>query len=133
MENEIRTVAIWGYSDDIIYFENVDKAIDNTEEDDPMFDVMCRGKAGEFSANMFGEDRDRPTFVLANRILVIASYDGEGVWGFRVTMLTEKNEEVEESGYPNWPTRLMQNSSNGHSMRVEIDIPLNFIPVVRIR
>lgn len=124
---KVRTVKIYGSSDDRIYFTNVDSAAYARTTNQPHSPLCSDGHGGtvaEYYPNYYRDSREieHGKFLLCEKVLVYATYGGTGIWRITVSRVNEGDD------YPDWPTRVTT-YKNGYSMQVEIDIPLDKIHV----
>ena len=97
----MRTLTIYGASDDLIEMEGVPGA-------------------DEFGAWGNGEGGIRGSFVLGGQMRILAIYGKRGCWSFALGQVDEG------IPFPDWPIRIKQNlirGEVGYSTQVEIDVP----------
>lgn len=107
-DNPTKTILVYGYSDDIVYFNGC---------------VSLDGD-GEYSYDCTGEDCMR--FIVGDSIIVTARYGYRACWEFGISQAGE------DANLPEWPIRIV-NHHMGYSVQVEIsDVPEDKATVRRI-
>ena len=123
----MKTIAIYGASDDLVEFEGVKYARDTRgadvhEQEDDSYPEGPRGsETAEFPADLgHGE------FLICDCITVVA-HCVRGRWNFEVGYPSR-------GGYsPEWPIRVMPSPDVSYSARVEIDCPSDETEVLRVK
>lgn len=134
MEEEVidrMKIRVYGSSDDLIEFENVIFATDETLDrreypDDSDLNMMGRNNDAEYCIV-----HERPLeFVIGEEMILIVRYgiDSRGTWDFGFGLVEEGKP------LPDWPITVSTAPDNAYSVQVEIDnVPYNKATVRRIK
>ena len=115
----MKTIVVYGHSDDLIYFRNIDSAEAESETRQNALRKDRKGRhVGEFDADTitFNTIPDYTKFLVCGEFFVHAFYSLDGIWCFAVSRIEE------DDSYPNYPIRVTAHK-NGYSMQLEIDVP----------
>ena len=124
-------IRVYGSSDDLIEFENVIFAIDETLDrndypDDSDLNMMGPNNDAEYCVI----HKNPLDFVIGDAMILTAFYriDDRGTWDFGIGLL-EENKPL-----PDWPITISTAPDNAYSIQVEIDnVPYNQATVRRVK
>ena len=120
-------IRVYGSNDDLVEFENVIFAVDETLDPNDYDDLSVMGK--DCTAEYNAECYERPVeFVISDKMILTAHYTRNGTWDFGFGMIREG------VPLPDWPITISTAPDNNYSVQVEIDnVPYNDATVRRIK
>lgn len=122
-------IRIYGSSDDLIEFENVIFATDETLDRSEYPDDSDRNVMGPDNCAEYCVIHTSPLdFVIGEEMIVTANYTRNGTWDFGFGLLGEGKP------LPDWPITVSTAPDNKYSIQVEIDkVPYNQATIRRIK
>ena len=115
----MKTIRMYGASDDLVEVEGTDSAIDRTAAPDNSENVAGPGgQGGEFNVTS-----EEATFIIGGQVRVFSVYDG--TWSFAVGMVDE------DTPLP-WPVRVQACPEVAYSVEVLIEVPNDRASIVRV-
>lgn len=118
----VRTITITGHSDDLIYFEGLDKNIDSGEYFHGEKNKLCSDGEGGFALEYDGSKElflmrfTEPVTQNSFKIYIQVFYNSKGVW------VVAPSSDEEGNFWPGYPIYI---KSNGYKMVCEIEVPVN--------